>query len=207
MMSDPKDDHWSAVYGSTADADTSWHEAVPADSLAWLDRLGVAVGQSVLDVGGGTSSLVDSLWGRGHRDLAVLDVSAEALQRSRDRLGLDADNVEWLVADLTDWTPSRHYDVWHDRAVFHFMTTPVTRAAYLASLRTALAPGGAFVLATFAPNGPEQCSGLPVARYSAEDLIETLGSGIEVIDQREIIHTTPWGREQPFTWLGGRLAN
>ncbi|EFQ82023.1 methyltransferase domain protein [Aeromicrobium marinum DSM 15272] len=206
MMRDPKDDHWNAVYGSKADTDTSWYEPKPTDSLAMLDRLGVVIGQSVIDVGGGTSTLVDSLWGRGHRDLAVLDVSAEALRQSRERLGKDGEQVEWVVADLTEWAPSRRYDVWHDRAVFHFLTDPDARAAYLTSLRTAVQPGGAFVVATFALSGPEHCSGLPVARHSAEGLIDALGPGFEVIDQREIIHTTPWGSEQPFTWLGGRVV-
>lgn len=206
MKSDSKSEHWSDVYGSKADTDTSWYEPVPAASLAMLDRLGVGTGQSVIDVGGGTSALVSSLWARGHRDLSVLDVSGEALQRNRERLGEDADRVDWVVADVSDWTPTRQYDVWHDRAVFHFMTAPSARAAYLAALRSALRPGGAFVLATFALTGPEQCSGLPVTRYSAEGLVNVLGPGIEVIDQRELVHETPWGSEQPFTWIGGRLT-
>lgn len=204
-MSDQKSDHWNAVYGSKADTDTSWFESVPTDSLAMLDRLDVEIGQSVIDVGGGTSALVDTLRARGHRDLSVLDISGEALERSRERLGDDADAVGWVVADLTDWTPTRQYDVWHDRAVFHFLTAPEARAAYLSSLRAALRPGGALVIATFAPSGPEQCSGLPVVRYSAEGLTDALGPGIQIVDRREIFHTTPWGSEQPFTWIGGRL--
>ncbi len=205
-MTDPTSAHWNGVYSSKADDDTSWYEPVPTDSLAMLERLDVDISQSVIDVGGGTSTLVDSLRGRGHRDLAVLDVSAKALSRSRERLGRDADTIGWIVADLVDWTPTRQYDVWHDRAVFHFLTTPDAQAAYVANLRTTLRPGGAFVVATFAPGGPEQCSDLPVSRYSVEGLIEALGPRVEVIDQREIVHVTPWGSEQPFTWLGGRLT-
>lgn len=197
--------HWSGVYEAKDDAQTSWFEPSPDESLAMLDSLGIGASDAVVDVGAGTSRLVDALIGRGHREVAVLDIAAEALERSQVRLGDASRSVEWIVADVTEWRPARRYRVWHDRAVFHFLTHAADQEAYGRTMRSALEPGGIFVVATFAPSGPESCSGLPVARYDAESLTRALGPGIEMLEQRDTEHRTPWGASQPFTWLAGRV--
>lgn len=200
------EEHWDAVYRTRQSTALSWYQPSPEPSLRAIDRFATGDALSLVDVGGGASTFVDALLERGWSDVTVLDIAPSALGVARKRLRDSAQKVKWEVADITSWIPPQTYDVWHDRAVFHFLTDPDARAAYLTSLRTAVQPGGAFVVATFALSGPEQCSGLPVARYSAEGLIDALGPGFEVTDQREIIHTTPWGSEQPFTWLGGRVV-
>jgi SAM-dependent methyltransferase len=196
--------HWDQVFTSKADVETSWHEAVPDESLALLDELGVGPEESVIDVGGGTATLVDHLIARGHRDLAMLDISAAALDRTRARLGDAADLVEWIAADITEWLPTRTYDVWHDRAVFHFLTTDKARQAYVRAMRAATTDSAALVIGTFADDGPTHCSSLPVSRYSPDELAAALGAGIRVVRTGRELHRTPWGSVQPFTWLAAR---
>ncbi len=196
--------HWDRVHGGKPDTETSWYAGYPAQSLALLDALGAGPADSLVDVGGGTSRLVDVLVDRGHRDLTVLDVAATALAATRARLGERADAVVWLAADVTTWQPERTYDLWHDRAVFHFLTEAHERDRYRHALRSAVRPGGGVVVATFALDGPAQCSGLPVVRYDAAGLAAELGL-VEVTSAREE-HRTPWGAVQPFTWVAGRLA-
>lgn len=197
-------DHWDRIYGEKSDTDTSWYEPEPHTSLALFDRLGVDPARSVIDLGGGTSSLVDVLLDRGHRDLAVLDLSEHALRRSQQRLGSAASSVDWIVADVTTWQPARSYDVWHDRAVLHFLTTPEQQSAYRRALQGAVAPGGFVVVGTFATDGPTQCSGLPVARHDPQSLLTTLGSDLTLITQERYEHRTPWGSIQPFTWIAAQ---
>lgn len=199
-------EHWDRVYGERAATETSWHESTPRQSIAMLDRHGVRPAMSVIDVGGGTSSLTETLIARGHHDLTVLDVSTQALHHARQRLGSKADTVEWITADITTWQPDRQYDVWHDRAVLHFLTTAEDQAAYSATLRQALSHGGVFVVATFAPSGPTHCSGLPVARHDADTLQALLGPDVELLHQEEHEHATPWGTLQPFTWIVGHFT-
>jgi 2-polyprenyl-3-methyl-5-hydroxy-6-metoxy-1,4-benzoquinol methylase len=171
-----------------------------------IEMLGVSTDDAVIDVGGGASLLVDSLIGRGWSDVTVLDISHTALEAARERLGSDAP-VTWLDQDLLTWSPERHYGLWHDRAVFHFLVDAAERETYLRVLRAAVAPGGSVILATFASDGPEYCSGLPVVRYSAEDLATILaGTDFEVVESRCEEHTTPGGAVQPFTWVAGRAT-
>jgi SAM-dependent methyltransferase len=205
-VSEPAGEHWDRVFREKADDETSWYEPTPDQSLSMLDRLAVGPDASVVDVGAGRSRIVDALVSRGHDDVSVLDVSAESLARSQRRLGERAEQVEWIVADVRTWQPHRRYDVWHDRAVFHFLTEPDDRAAYRDVLRSALTPGGVLIVATFAPSGPTHCSGLPVTRYGPDDLAEVLGPDLLVLDEREVSHTTPWGKPQPFTWFAARLT-
>lgn len=172
-------------------------------SLELIDELGVAQDVAVLDVGGGASRLVDHLVARGHVDVTVLDVSGVALEAVRDRLGTAA-SVAYAVADVRDWVATRRYGVWHDRAVFHFLTSEADRASYRATLDAALEPGGGVVLGTFAPEGPEQCSGLPVRRHSVADLADFLGADHTVVATRTEVHHTPWGAAQPFSWVAAR---
>ena len=156
---------------------------------------------SVIDIGGGASYLVDSLAELGYHDLSVLDISDDALSEVRLRRETSGAPVSFLRSDVTEWSPQRQYDVWHDRAVFHFMVTAENREAYLSAMRDAVAPGGHVLLATFAEDGPEQCSGLPVQRYSVDELATIAGAGFVLEASEREIHTTPWGSQQPFNWV------
>ncbi len=197
-------EHWDSVYGTRAEDAVSWFQRDAAHSVNMLDACGVTVEASVLDVGGGASVLVDSLLARGHSDVTVLDVSGQGLARAQARLGDESRGVHWVVADVTRWVPERTFDVWHDRAVFHFLTDPADRNHYAARMRDALPPGGLAVVATFAADGPAQCSGLPVQRYDAAALHDALGADLDVVAERRLVHLTPWAAEQPFTWLALR---
>ena len=192
--------HWDDRY-RTVDADqVSWFEAEPTLSLELLDLAGVTAAASVIDVGGGASRLAGALVARGHADVTVLDLSTEALARARAGLS-HPDTVHWVVADLLTWSPTFRYDVWHDRAVFHFLVDPRDRAAYRAVMRRALAPGGTIVVATFAEDGPTMCSGLPVRRYSADELLDELGPGLTPAATGRHDHMTPAGSVQHFAWV------
>ncbi|HXE81085.1 MAG TPA: class I SAM-dependent methyltransferase [Vicinamibacterales bacterium] len=192
--------HWERIYATRREGDVSWFEAAPAVSLEMLDAAGVTRESCVLDVGGGDSRLVDYLVVRGLTCLAVLDVSRAALDRARARLGAAAETVAWIEADVTgDWSLNP-VDVWHDRAVFHFLTDPADRARYLSKLREVLKVNGAAVIATFAPDGPERCSGLPVVRYSPESLAAEIGPGFRLVESRRHLHVTPAGVAQAFQY-------
>lgn len=186
-------DHWTGVYAEKSPTDVSWYQAEPEPSLRALDRFGGEPSSSFIDIGGGASTLVDALLHRGWRDVTVLDIAASALEAAKRRLGDDAAKVRWEDADITDWQPSRRYDVWHDRAVFHFLTEPEQREAYRRALSNGVAAGGLVIMATFALDGPERCSGLPVRRYDAEMLAKELGPSLELLDSWREDHTTPWG--------------
>ena len=168
-----------------------------------LDAAGVTPQDSVIDMGGGASLLPDSLLQRGHQDITVFDVSAAALRISQRRLG-PAEQVQWIVADLLTWNPQRTYAAWHDRAVFHFITAERDRQRYLVTLNTATVPGSIAIFGCFAPDGPQSCSGLPVARYSTEDLTATLGKDWTLVASEREEHHTPAGGVQPFTWAALR---
>lgn len=197
--------HWDEVYRRRGARGVSWYQPAPVVSLELVRLLGIAPPTPVLDVGGGASGLVDALVATGFEDVTVLDVSAVPLATARSRLG-DPPTVRWVRDDVCTWHPERRYGLWHDRAVFHFMVEDADRAAYLDALRAAVAPGGAVVVATFASEGPEQCSGLPTVRYSAGELAASLGDGFELAAARVEHHTTPAGAVQPFTWVAGRMA-
>jgi trans-aconitate methyltransferase len=190
--------HWESVYSSKSVDEVSWHQAVPAPSLELAEAAGVGESTAVIDVGGGTARFVDCLLDLGLRDLTVLDLSSQALATAKARLGARASEVRWITADITRWAPDRQYDLWHDRAVFHFLTEAEDRAAYVACLTRALAPGGHAIIATFAPDGPDRCSGLPVVRYSPESLAQTLGTDFRLIIAQPHRHATPSGASQSF---------
>ena len=197
--------HWDDAYRAIGVESVSWFEPEPTMSLALLEALGTRPEDAVLDVGGGASTLVDHLVDRGFRDVTVLDVSIVALEEGQARLGTNA-RVGWLREDLLSWRPPRHYDVWHDRAVFHFLSDPADRRRYLGVLTDGVAAGGAAIIGTFAEDGPESCSGLPVARYSAADLCQELGPLFQPLVCKREVHVTPTGVLQPFTWVAGRMA-
>lgn len=190
--------HWEEVYRTKATDAVSWYQPVPQPSADLLTLAGATPRSAIVDIGGGASTLVDWLLAKGFRDVTVLDLSPAALEAARTRLGAAAAAVTWIAADITDWRPARTYDVWHDRAAFHFLTDPADRASYVERLRTALRPGGHAVIGTFAPDGPEKCSGLPVERYDAEKLAAALGGGFRLVDSRRHEHVTPWGAMQRF---------
>jgi trans-aconitate methyltransferase len=193
--------HWSEVYATTGAERVSWFQPDPTVSLELIDRLHLDRRQPVIDVGGGASTLVDRLLERGHIDVTVLDVSAHALGLAQRRLADRAQQVHWETVDLLQWTPTRRFALWHDRAVFHFLTDPHDRVRYRELATASVTLGGYLILATFAPDGPERCSRLPVARYSADELAEQLGAGFTSVTSCREHHHTPTGVDQPFTWL------
>ena len=188
--------HWEDVYGRLAVDEVSWYQERPASSLALLARAPARA--SIVDVGGGASRLVDALLDAGYPRPAVLDVSETALARARSRLGERAARVQWITSDVTRWRPDRTYDVWHDRALFHFLVDPAERRLYRDVLGAALATGGQVIIGTFAPDGPERCSGLPVVRYDAAALAAELGPGYHLAETLVEDHLTPKGKVQRF---------
>lgn len=197
--------YWDGVYEARGEAGVSWFQPRPRVSVELVDALGPAAREPAIDVGGGASRLVDDLLGRGWRDVTVLDVSAAALEMARARVGPEAP-VTWLHQDVLTWQPPRRFGLWHDRAVFHFLVDPDEQRTYLETVAAAIEPGGAVILATFAPDGPEQCSGLPVHRYSSAELAGHLGPAFRLVAERREEHLTPAGAVQAFTWIGAVRA-
>lgn len=195
-----RDRHWDAVYAARRPTEVSWYQRDPRLSLALIEAAGVAPDDPIIDVGAGASYLVDRLLERGFADVTVLDVSELALQRVRERLGGVGARVAVVRTDVLAFEPARAYALWHDRAVFHFLTDPDDRRRYVDVLSRAVRPGGHVVIATFAPDGPPKCSGLPVERYDAEALSATLGAGFELLRAEEEAHRTPSGAVQPFQY-------
>ena len=195
--------HWDAAYAQ-GDETRSWSEDHPGMSLRMLGAAGVSAADAVIDVGGGASPLAGALLNRGFGDLTVLDISAAAMRHARDRLGPRAGQVHWLTADVLSWHPPRRYQAWHDRATYHFLTLDAHRQQYLRTLDAATAPGAVAVFGCFAPDGPQHCSGLPVARYSPAQLARQLGARWLLITQDREEHITPAGTIQPFTWIALR---
>lgn len=205
-MDRKRQDHWIRVYEEKAPSEVSWFQAEPKPSLRVLDRFAVRPSCSLIDVGGGASNFVDVLLNRGWEDITVLDIAAPAIEAAKERLGPLAQKVCWAVADITDWQPARQYDVWHDRAVFHFLTEPAQREAYRRALLAGVAAGGLVIVATFALDGPERCSGLPVQRYDPASLADELGTAFRLVEDWCEQHVTPWGSSQSFNWCGFRRS-
>ncbi len=203
-MSHDPERHWSGVYEQKAVDAVSWYQAAPGVDLAMIRSAALPPGARVIDVGGGASVLVDALLDDGLAP-TVLDIAAPALAATRARLGERAAGARFVVADATTWTPNATYALRHDRAVFHFLFDPAARDAYGRALAAALAPDGHVVVGTFAPDGPERCSGLPVRRWGAEELAAELaraaGRRLEKVQTATERHVTPWGAEQIFTFV------
>ncbi|MGJ5004178.1 class I SAM-dependent methyltransferase [Bradyrhizobium sp. HKCCYLRH2060] len=198
--------HWQTVYTTKAETEVSWYQDDPATSLRMIREAGATPTSRIIDIGGGASRLVDALLAAGYGALTVLDISDAALATARGRLGAAAAGVTWIASDVTTWTPDARYDVWHDRAAFHFLTAPEDRAAYVDRLRAAVVPGGAVIIGTFAPDGPEKCSGLLVVRYDAHGLAATLGPAFTLEDSCTEAHRTPWGATQQFQFCRFRAG-
>ena len=197
-MSTRSEGHWDRLYRVKDEATLSWYESQPWRSLQSIQETGVPSDAPILDVGGGASVLVDALLRGGYTDVTVLDVAPTALARSRERLGVAAERVSWIAQDVTTFRPRRRYAVWHDRAVLHFFLSGQEQERYVTVLRRALASEGHVILATFGPDGPARCSGLPVRRYSAELISTLLGDGFELRDSVLADHRTPDGQVQQF---------
>ena len=191
--------HWQHVYEEKAPDEVSWFEADPATSLALIDAADLSPGAAIVDVGGGASRLAAALVRRGYEDVTVADISAPALEQARLVAGPEAERIEFVEADVTDGL-ERTFELWHDRALLHFMVDAGERRAYLDALDTGLRPGGHLIVATFGPAGPTRCSGLPVVRYGATDLAELLGGGYELLRQETVEHTTPGANTQQFVY-------
>lgn len=194
-------DHWDRVYARKRIDEVSWFRPHLDTSWELIRRSAASPEARIVDVGAGASTLVDDLLDAGYSDVTALDVSPAALERAKERLGARASAVTWIAADVTRASlPSGRFDVWHDRAVFHFLTDPEDRRRYVEQVRHAVVPGGHVIVATFGPDGPERCSGLPTARYAPEALHAEFGSDFTLVDRREEWHTTPAGVQQQFVY-------
>lgn len=200
------EDHWAAIYRKHRVCELSWFQAEPTCSLALIDAAGLARSDPILDVGGGASLLVDHLLDRGYQDLTVLDLAAPALDAVRDRLGERDHAVTLVHTDVARFSPTRRYGLWHDRAVFHFLTAADDCRTYVRALTASLRPGGHAVIATFAPDGPPRCSGLEVVRYEPSVLAATLGPRFALVRVERELHVTPTGVVQPFQYSLFRAA-
>jgi 2-polyprenyl-3-methyl-5-hydroxy-6-metoxy-1,4-benzoquinol methylase len=199
-MSDRKQ-HWEKVYQSKSPHEVSWFQAVPELSLRLMRSAGIALNEPVIDIGGGASKLVDALYNEGYSDISVLDVSTSALTHAKKRLGNKASNITWYDQDITQFTPPKQFSLWHDRAVFHFLTHQADRDSYIAVLKKALKPGGHLIIMAFATDGPVKCSGLEIVQYDTTKLINALGPGFDLVEDGYEIHKTPVGNQQKFAYF------
>lgn len=205
-MNTNKKQHWEAVYTSKSPQAVSWYQPHAETSLRLIRETGVAKSGAILDVGGGASTFVDDLLNEGYEQVTVLDLSAEALRASQARLGSRAHLVSWIEADITTvQLPENAYDVWHDRAVFHFLLEPEHRRAYVRAVQRSVKAGGHVIVATFAEDGPEKCSGLTVHRYSAEELHDEFGNSFALVHHEKEPHETPFGSIQNFVYCHCRV--
>lgn len=193
--------HWEHIYHTKDTTQVSWYQLHPRLSLQYIQNTGIVRTGHIIDVGGGASTLVDHLLDDGFRHVTVLDISAAALEIAQQRLGQRAESVTWLEADITRTTLPHHaYDLWHDRAVFHFLTEREDRQRYVNAVKEAVKPGGHVIVATFASDGPEKCSGLEVARYDPQSLHNEFGTDFEYVDSTREEHHTPFGTQQKFLY-------
>jgi SAM-dependent methyltransferase len=194
-------EYWERVYAAKSPDQVSWFRPHLETSLAFVRRASKSFSASIVDVGGGVSSLAGDLFADGYRDISILDISQTALDCAKERLGAASREIQWIHADITSAElPPQAYDVWHDRAVFHFLTNPEQRAAYVRQAMRAVKPGGHVIVGTFGPEGPEKCSGLHVARYDADGLHGEFGAPFELIESAQELHVTPFGTTQQFVY-------
>lgn len=197
-MAVDRKEHWDTVYGDKSEAQLSWHQDDPRVSLELIKLAGAAAQSSIIDIGGGTSRLASALLAMGQHDITIPDISEVALDAARDRRGQAGETVKWISAESTSRAPDCHYDAWYDRAVFHFLVDAAERAAYLTRLARGVSIGGHAIIATFAPDQPKKCGGLPVARYSLSDFAGILAVSFELLTHRLHLHQTPSGKSQAF---------
>ena len=192
--------HWESVYAQKNPTDVSWYQSHPQHSLSLIGNTGFDTAASIIDIGGGASTLVDHLLTVGYRDLTILDIARTAIRQAQDRLGDRSQQVTWIEGDVTGYAPGQTFDIWHDRAVFHFLTLEHDRESYLKVLDSALQPGGQAIIATFTDSGPSQCNGLDVVRYSPVELSRVLGPKLRLIETMKEDHHTPNGGLQQFIY-------
>lgn len=197
--------HWETVYRTKADADLSWFQAAPQTSIALIRALQPAPA-SAIDIGAGQSALAGQMLDAGIPDVAVLDIAPAAIERAKARLGSRAERVRWITADVLEANDLGTFDLWHDRAVFHFLTDPHDRERYIQAAARTVQPGGHAIIATFAPTGPERCSGLPVQRYDAAALAAEFAPAFTLTTSTTETHATPWGKTQDFIYTVLRRA-
>jgi len=198
--------HWNTVYTTKAPDAVSWYAPHLDTSLALIDKTAGSTAAAIIDVGGGEATLVDDLLARGYEDVTVLDISQAAIDVAQQRVGNAGGKVDWRVADITEAAlPESRYDVWHDRAVFHFLTRPEQRQAYVRQVARAMRPGGSVIVATFGPEGPTKCSGLDIVRYDAAALHDQFGARFRLIGSTVELHTTPFGTTQQFVYCFCRI--
>lgn len=197
-MQDQKE-HWEDIYSRKKFEETSWYQSIPETSLNIIESLGLSREAEIIDVGGGNSYLVDHLLDLEYRNISILDISGKALQSVQTRLGDDAKNVNWIESDVTNFSSENTFDVWHDRAAFHFLTTDDQVKKYMRNLTSSMKSGGYVVLATFSENGPDKCSGIQIRKYSAKDMQSLFEKDFEIVRLENIDHTTPSDSTQNFT--------
>ena len=193
--------HWGDVYQEKSSSDLSWYQKEPKLSLELIRSTNVANKDAIIDVGGGTSVLVDYLVKECFTNLTVLDISENAIARAKKRLGDSAKSIEWIVSDITQFDAPQKFSLWHDRALFHFLTDQSDREIYVKTLKNALKPEGHLIIATFAIGGPEKCSGLEIVQYDTEKMIAELGDNFKLIEERKEVHITPANKEQKFNFF------
>lgn len=198
MTAPDRQAYWQTVYATKGEQQVSWSQADPQPSLRLIESAVTDRDASIIDVGGGASRLADALLKNGFHALTVLDLSEAALASARERIGVAGDAVRWVTGDVTIWQPQQAFDLWHDRAAFHFLVEQQDRTAYLDRLHCGVRPGGHAIIGTFAPDGPEKCSGLPVQRYDPATLGRTVGPAFELVAHEPHHHVTPWGAAQSF---------
>lgn len=200
--------HWEQVYTTKASDAVSWFQEHADQSLRMIHNTGLGKNAAIIDVGGGTSTLVDDLVAEGYTDVTVIDLSSTALAVAKQRLGQHSNAVHWIEGDITQVEfPIHHFDIWHDRAVFHFLTDPADRNAYVAQVMNSVRPGGHVIVATFAEDGPEKCSGLSVMRYQPESLHAEFGDAFRLVNHEKEAHHTPFGAVQQFIYCYCRKGN
>ncbi len=199
-MSDRKT-HWESIYSSKSPLGVSWYQQKPVLSLQLIQNTGATNDAAIIDVGGGASVLVDHLCNEGYTNISVLDISASALAHAQQRLAEKSCDVKWFAEDVTGFSPPQRYTVWHDRAVFHFLTEKTDREKYIGVMKQALLPGAHLIIMAFAVGGPEKCSGLEIVQYDADKLAAELGEGFDLREQGHELHTTPTGGEQKFAYF------
>lgn len=193
-------DHWERVYSDKKSTEVSWYQQHPEYSLDLIKATGIDNAARIIDIGGGASTLIDFLLDAGYRNLSVLDIAHSAIEQAKLRLGERADKVQWLESDITEFSPAETFDLWHDRAVFHFLSDEADRTSYVRTLTKAINPGAHVIIATFNLDGPEKCSGLEVVRYSPETLSAVLGENFQLVETSIEVHKTPRESSQSFVY-------